>query len=64
MPVSDARERLEAEIVAEIAGRGPIPFARFMEMCLYHPTLGYYTRGLGGGGGRDYLTSSGLHPRA
>src|SRR5574341_1073361 len=61
MAVSDTRDRLEGEIAAEIAGRGPIPFARFMEICLYHPTLGYYTRGLGGGGGRDYLTSSGLH---
>lgn len=61
MPVSDTPDRLKTEIVAEIAARGPIPFARFMEMCLYHPTLGYYTRGLGGGGGRDYLTSSGLH---
>ncbi|HEV8701202.1 MAG TPA: SAM-dependent methyltransferase [Candidatus Polarisedimenticolia bacterium] len=61
MAASDTRDRLEAEIAAEIAGRGPIPFARFMEMCLYHPTHGYYTRGLGGGGGRDYLTSSGLH---
>jgi SAM-dependent MidA family methyltransferase len=46
---------------AEIAARGPIPFARFMELCLYHPRFGYYTRGLGGGGGRDYVTSSGLH---
>jgi SAM-dependent MidA family methyltransferase len=46
---------------AEIAARGPIPFARFMEICLYHPRFGYYTRGFGGGGGRDYVTSSGLH---
>lgn len=61
MPVPDVPDRLEAEILAEIAARGPIPFARFMELCLYHPAHGYYTRGLGGGGGRDYLTSSGLH---
>lgn len=61
MPVSDTRDRLETEIAAEISARGPIPFARFMELCLYHPTLGYYTRGIGGGGGRDYLTSSGIH---
>jgi len=52
---------LRAALDSEIAGRGPIPFARFMEICLYHPQQGYYTRGLGGGGGRDYLTSSGLH---
>src|SRR5262245_8940261 len=57
----DASARLKEEIAAEIATRGPIPFARFMELCLYHPTLGYYSRGIGGGGGRDYLTSSGIH---
>jgi SAM-dependent MidA family methyltransferase len=60
MNSSDASPGLEIEIAAEIRERGPIPFARFMEMCLYHPALGYYTRGLGGGGGRDYVTSSGL----
>jgi SAM-dependent MidA family methyltransferase len=52
---------LKSHIEGEIARGGPIPFARFMELCLYHPRLGYYTRGLGGGGGRDYLTSSGIH---
>jgi len=61
MPVSHPSDRLKSEIAAEIATRGPIPFARFMELCLYHPTLGYYTRGIGGGGGRDYVTSSGIH---
>jgi SAM-dependent MidA family methyltransferase len=50
-----------AAIRDEIAARGPIPFARFMELCLYHPRHGYYARGAGGGGGRDYLTSSGIH---
>jgi SAM-dependent MidA family methyltransferase len=48
-------------IVRDIRAHGPIPFARFMEMALYHPEHGYYTRGLGGGSGRDYLTSSGVH---
>src|SRR2546427_9130917 len=62
MPAPHASDRLKSEIEAEIATRGPIPFARFMELCLYHPTLGYYTRGIGGGGGRDYVTSSGIHP--
>src|SRR2546427_619571 len=60
MPVSHPSDRLKSEIAAEIATRGPIPFARFMELCLYHPPLGYYTRGMGGGGGRDYVTSSGM----
>ena len=54
-------ETLERAIREEIRRSGPIPFARFMELCLYHPEHGYYTRGLGGGGGRDYVTSSGLH---
>jgi len=61
MLLPDVSLRLESEIAAEIAARGPIPFARFMELCLYHPVLGYYTRGVGGGGGRDYVTSSGIH---
>src|SRR5206468_12897741 len=61
MPTPDISERLSSEIASEIAARGSIPVARFMELCLYHPSLGYYTRGVGGGGGRDYLTSSGIH---
>ena len=52
---------LQEAIVAEIQSTGPISFARFMDQCLYHPEFGYYTRGIGGGGGRDYLTSSGTH---
>lgn len=43
----------------EIRARGPIPFARFMEVALYHPEHGYYTRGssrLGRGG--DFFTAS------
>ncbi|HEV8120184.1 MAG TPA: SAM-dependent methyltransferase [Candidatus Polarisedimenticolia bacterium] len=48
-------------IVRDIRAHGPIPFARFMELALYHPEHGYYTCGLGGGSGRDYLTSSGVH---
>ncbi len=52
---------LRDEILSTIASTGPIPFARYMELCLYHPLYGYYTRGIGGGGGRDYVTSSGIH---
>jgi len=58
---SDLSQALERVIRREIEASGPIPFARFMDHCLYHPSFGYYTRGLGGGGGRDYVTSSGLH---
>ncbi len=54
-------EQLLTAILAEIRRHGPVPFARFMERCLYHPKWGYYTRGIGGGGGRDYHTSSGTH---
>jgi SAM-dependent MidA family methyltransferase len=34
---------LESTIRAEIAARGPLTFARFMEIALYHPRWGYYT---------------------
>lgn len=34
----------EAVIRAEIAARGAIPFARFMELALYAPGVGYYQR--------------------
>ena len=61
-PVSDTSRLLEDEILATIDAEGPIPFAHYMDLCLYHPRHGYYTRGVGGGGGRDYVTSSGLHP--
>lgn len=50
-------------IAAEIAGRGPITFERFMELALYHPTLGYYRSGKRRIGERgDYVTSPYLSP--
>jgi len=52
------RERLEQEI----RQRGPIPFSRYMEMCLYEPELGYYARSkeqFGKAG--DFYTSSDVH---
>lgn len=39
-------ERLRERIAEEIERDGPIPFARFMEMALYEPGLGYYSAGL------------------
>jgi SAM-dependent MidA family methyltransferase len=61
-----AEDALEALIRDEIARGGPMTFARFMELALYHPTLGYYA---GGGAGRepvgwsgDYYTSGDVHP--
>lgn len=48
------------EIIAdEIRARSAIPFSRFMELALYHPHLGYYSRNrekFGRGG--DFYTSS------
>ena len=56
-----------AQILADEMRRdGPMTFARFMAVALYHPALGYYA---GGGAGRepvgwegDYFTSGDLHP--
>ncbi|UCG38823.1 MAG: SAM-dependent methyltransferase [bacterium] len=36
--------KAEEIIAAEITRDGPIPFARYMEICLYHPEAGYYQR--------------------
>jgi SAM-dependent MidA family methyltransferase len=51
------------ELIAdEIRRSGPIPFSRYMELCLYHPELGYYSRAkeqFGRGG--DFYTSSDVH---
>jgi len=51
------------EIVAqEIRKRGPIPFSRYMELCLYHPALGYYSRNAEQfGKAGDFYTSSDVH---
>ena len=35
---------LVADIIREIESSGPISFARFMELALYHPSFGYYMR--------------------
>jgi SAM-dependent MidA family methyltransferase len=44
-----------------IAERGQITFAEYMEIVLYAPDLGYYSRGAGiGGAGQDFYTSSHL----
>ncbi len=53
---------LRDRIAAEIRERGPIPFSRFMELCLYEPELGYYTRGAAQfGKAGDFYTSSDVH---
>jgi SAM-dependent MidA family methyltransferase len=49
-------------IEQEIAQRGPIPFSRYMELCLYHPELGYYSSNAEQfGKAGDFYTSSDVH---
>src|SRR5271165_7073630 len=39
-----------------------MPFSRYMELCLYHPQLGYYSRATEQfGKGGDFYTSSDVH---
>jgi SAM-dependent MidA family methyltransferase len=56
--VSELRQIIEQEI----RQRGPIPFSRYMELCLYHPELGYYSRDAAQfGKAGDFYTSSDVH---
>ncbi len=63
----DGHPELIRVIANEIQRTGPIPFARFMELVLYHPEFGYYMRAGEQGSERigwhgDYYTSSDVHP--
>ena len=59
---------LVAAMSSEIIQNGPIPFARFMELALYHPQYGYYMRQPDGadheriGWSGDFYTSSDVYP--
>lgn len=54
---------LVAVIRGEIDRAGPIPFARFMELALYHPVHGYYRSAAARPGrGGDFLTAPEAHP--
>ncbi len=56
--MSALREKIEREI----RERGPLPFSRYMEMCLYDPELGYYSRNAAQfGKAGDFYTSSDVH---
>jgi len=56
-------ERLRQIIAEEIGAKGPLTFARFMELCLYHPRYGYYASGRACRGREgDYYTSPTIHP--
>jgi SAM-dependent MidA family methyltransferase len=53
---------LREKIEQEIRVRGPISFSRYMEMCLYDPELGYYSRDVERfGRAGDFYTSSDVH---
>lgn len=53
---------LRQKIECEIRERGPIPFSRYMELCLYDPELGYYSHNAGQfGKAGDFYTSSDVH---
>ena len=59
---------LIADIATEITRAGPMTFARFMELALYHPQFGYYVRPMENpeseriGWSGDFYTSSDVHP--
>ncbi len=59
---SHSASGLRERIADEIRRLGPIPFSRYMELCLYEPELGYYSRAreqFGKAG--DFYTSSDVH---
>jgi SAM-dependent MidA family methyltransferase len=53
---------LRQKIEREIREQGPIPFSRYMELCLYDPEFGYYSRRAEQfGKAGDFYTSSDVH---
>jgi SAM-dependent MidA family methyltransferase len=53
---------LRRQIEDEIRKSGPIPFSRYMELCLYDPEFGYYSSRAGQfGKAGDFYTSSDVH---
>jgi SAM-dependent MidA family methyltransferase len=53
---------LRRKIEQEIRERGPIPFSRYMELCLYDSEFGYYSRNAERfGKAGDFYTSSDVH---
>lgn len=62
LDAGDHAGSLRQRIAEEIRRSGPIPFSRYMELCLYEPELGYYSRPrekFGKAG--DFYTSSDVH---
>jgi len=68
LDLSEHSARLVHKIIAETAASGAISFARYMQMALYEPGLGYYSAGLRKfGPGGDFITApevSSLYSRA
>ncbi len=66
MPVlsrTKGRPGLIAAIHTAILAHGPLTFAAFMELALYHPRFGYYSTLRAAPGARgDYVTSPETHP--
>ncbi len=55
-------KELRRKIEADIAEHGPIPFSRYMELCLYDPEFCYYSRNASQfGKAGDFYTSSDVH---
>jgi len=55
-------KELRRKIEGEIRERGPIPFSRYMQMCLYDAEFGYYSRHAAQfGKAGDFYTSSDVH---
>jgi SAM-dependent MidA family methyltransferase len=55
-------KELRQKIEQEICERGPIPFSRYMELCLYDDEFGYYSRNAAQfGKAGDFYTSSDVH---
>ena len=53
---------IREQIEQEIGERGPIPFSRYMEICLYDPSHGYYSRNAEQfGKAGDFYTASDVH---
>lgn len=62
MATNERQPELEELLRRDIAANNGIPFVRFMEQALYHPTSGYYTScrvRIGKQG--DFFTSSSVH---
>jgi SAM-dependent MidA family methyltransferase len=62
-PLPESDPRLVSRIADEIRATGPMTFARFMDLALYDPEAGYYSRGSTGPGRHgDFLTAPEGHP--